>query len=175
MRQNNYSDDDDYDYDYELAQKKKDKIDLEYIDIIGDIEAKLKINNLKYYLGSQKPSQLNDYEYMTWRGLERIFRAFIEKHKLLKDTGKHNPEMYLHNKRLIVFVDRRQTNTNNNTMGDNVWMYEPPKNCKNIPYDAVPEWYVNASKTCLLPNMEYGDGKQAENEGMIDENENENE
>eukprot|EP01084_Bolivina_argentea_P163711 284758_1 len=59
-------------------------------------------------------------------------------------------------------------------MVDNVWMYEPPKNCKNIPYDAVPEWYVNASKTCLLPNMEYGDGKQAEKgNAEIEDDENE--
>eukprot|EP00483_Globobulimina_turgida_P007920 UN07936 len=41
-------------------------------------------------------------------------------------------------------------------------MYEPPIDCRNIPHDVVPEWYINASRTSLLPNMEYGDGKEAE-------------
>eukprot|EP00483_Globobulimina_turgida_P007897 UN07913 len=41
-------------------------------------------------------------------------------------------------------------------------MYEPPTNCRNIPRDVVPEWYINASRTCILPNMDYGDGRDAE-------------
>eukprot|EP00483_Globobulimina_turgida_P006277 UN06287 len=47
-------------------------------------------------------------------------------------------------------------------------MYEPPANCRKIPHDVVPEWYINASRTSLLPDLEYGDGSQAEkadNEG----------
>lgn len=37
-----------------------------------------------------------------------------------------------------------------------------PKNCRDIPRDPVPEWGLNASKTCLLPDLKYGDGKAAE-------------
>ena len=32
-----------------------------------------------------------------------------------------------------------------------MWFYEPPKNCREIPSDAVGEWYLDASRTCLLP------------------------
>ena len=52
---------------------------------------------------------------------------------------------------------------------DPVYLYEPPLNCRHIPNDAVPEWYHNSSRTCLLPNMAYGDGLEAER-GPIKEN-----
>eukprot|EP00483_Globobulimina_turgida_P009741 UN09760 len=40
-------------------------------------------------------------------------------------------------------------------------MYEPPKNCQNIPDDPVPEWGISSSRTRLLPDMDYGDGSDA--------------
>ena len=41
-------------------------------------------------------------------------------------------------------------------------MYEPPANCRDIPSDAVPEWSLNASRTCLLPDTDYGNGSAAD-------------
>merc|ERR1712129_159561 len=51
---------------------------------------------------------------------------------------------------------------------DDVFVYAPPSNCRNIPSDAVPEWHIGASRTCLLPDLEYGDGRDAEC-GVADE------
>merc|ERR1712154_686640 len=63
---------------------------------------------------------------------------------------------YPHQQRFISLVDQR-------TFGDDsVYIYQPPSNCRYIPNDAVSEWYSNSTITCLLPNMEYGDGKEAE-------------
>ena len=34
-------------------------------------------------------------------------------------------------------------------------MYNPPINARDIPTDYLPEWFINASRTCLIPNMDY--------------------
>ena len=34
-------------------------------------------------------------------------------------------------------------------------------NCRTIPKDYLPEWFISASKTCLLPNLYYN-GQKAE-------------
>merc|ERR1712154_699951 len=72
--------------------------------------------------------------------------------------------LYLHRKRLIILLDRRkasggeQYGKNDGGEGDDLWMYEPPKNCRDIPRDVVPDWHLAASKTSLLPDVQYGDG-----------------
>ena len=43
-------------------------------------------------------------------------------------------------------------------MKDKVFMYEPPEIARNIPNNALPEWYIGASKLCLLPDLKFGDG-----------------
>ena len=32
-------------------------------------------------------------------------------------------------------------------------------NCRSIPKDYLPEWFISASKTCLLPNLYYNGDK----------------
>ena len=39
-------------------------------------------------------------------------------------------------------------------------MYEPPDIARNIPSNALSEWYIGASKVCLLPDLNFGDGSQ---------------
>ena len=39
---------------------------------------------------------------------------------------------------------------------DDVYMYEPPKDANFIPENALPEWYHEAARKCLLPDLEYG-------------------
>merc|ERR1712130_199145 len=51
--------------------------------------------------------------------------------------------------RVISFIDRRDK-----TKKDSIFTYVPPINCRNIPNNAVDEWYLNSSKTCLLPGDE---------------------
>ena len=43
-------------------------------------------------------------------------------------------------------------------------MYEPPENARIIPNNAVPEWYIGASRMCLLPDMKYGAENEEEDE-----------
>ena len=36
-----------------------------------------------------------------------------------------------------------------------IYMFEPPSNCRDIPKNALGEWYLNSSRICLLPDVEY--------------------
>ena len=158
-----------------------------WIGIVGDIEKKLNKNNLKFIhkrLFPDFPLQLlmtgfirpymkvvvtdilricklfygnDDYLYPMLSRFDKMYKEFKEQHKI-KDT---NDNLYLHNQRMIILIDRRHLSCDDRVT-DHLWMYEPPSNCRNIPVDPVPEWYISASKTCLLPNMNYGDGKEAE-------------
>eukprot|EP00488_Nonionellina_sp_1-RS-2012_P001078 TRINITY_DN1719_c0_g1_i1.p1 TRINITY_DN1719_c0_g1~~TRINITY_DN1719_c0_g1_i1.p1 ORF type:complete len:140 (+),score=31.56 TRINITY_DN1719_c0_g1_i1:545-964(+) len=38
-------------------------------------------------------------------------------------------------------------------------MFEPPSSCSEIPHHHVPEWYLNASKTCIIPTVNVNDNK----------------
>ena len=42
-----------------------------------------------------------------------------------------------------------------------MYLYEPPKGvfARDIPNDELPEWYISASRTCLLPSVEYNEDK----------------
>merc|ERR1712129_633710 len=75
-----------------------------------------------------------------------LYNAFREKHKPQQTATKE----YVQGKRFVLMVDRRKYEVNGKAK-DRVWFYEPPKNCRDIPSDAVSEWYLNAARTCLLP------------------------
>eukprot|EP01084_Bolivina_argentea_P079281 143822_1 len=157
------SDDEDEDPDDE--EVKKQATAYKYENIIGDIENKLTRNKLKHVMTQFQPQYMTDFEYVDRRPLSVLYRQFLNQYGLDKDSGGAAPQIYLHRKRLIVFVDRRhQMDQNSDVVQDTVWMCEPPPNCREIPHDAVPEWYMNASNTCLLPNMDYGDGLEAQKE-----------
>eukprot|EP01084_Bolivina_argentea_P078947 143275_1 len=131
-------DDDDDDDDIDEDYKSYDYMD---VDCIGNIKDKLIKNGLNFILNK------NDGMITSNSGIFlNIYREFKMSNKLQDD--------YIHNKRLIALIDRRMS-TRNNGSDDDIWMYEPPCNCQTIPNNAVPEFYMNSSKMCLLPNMKY--------------------
>merc|ERR1712228_788404 len=90
----------------------------------------------------------------------RIYGEPLEMLKKKLDKNEFDePQNYPHKSRMIGLIDRRGENVQYPIP---IYMYVPPKNCRNIPNDAVDEWYLSSSRTCLLPNMEYGKGKNAE-------------
>lgn len=135
--QDNNDDDDDEDNNDDEKQ--------DYVDYIGDIGAKLGNNKLK---NTKK-------EIAAKAGMDRVFddlyKDFLAQNKEQDITDKKS---YLHSKRLIAMVDRRkQAKEVNPELTDDVFMYEPPADSLMVPRDAVPEWFVASSRTCLLPGL----------------------
>ena len=56
-----------------------------------------------------------------------------------------------------MLLDDRRESKDNTEIPDAVWMFEPPskKYTHNIPDEPVCLWGFSASRTCLLPNMNY--------------------
>ena len=108
-----------------------------YVDYVGNIEAKLKNNELKY-----SKNEINAKD-----GMEQmfgdLFQQFLSENKLKSDS-------YLRSKRLISMVDQRNQNN------DTIFMYEPPDEFRDIPSgsDTVPEWFMVSSRQCLLPGLD---------------------
>ena len=136
-------DDDDDDDDNKGSQR--------YVDYVGDIENKLKVNKLRYEEGENAPSD-------DGRSQGRMFANLYK--KLEGEAAKSDTE-YFYRKRLVVMVDRRSSKMDGKA-ADKLWMYEPPANCFEIPEDVVPEWYISSSRTSLLPDTKYGNGRKAE-------------
>eukprot|EP01084_Bolivina_argentea_P078948 143276_1 len=132
---------DNYDIDDVDSPKSVPSVKEEYIDCIGNIKDKLVKNGLNFILRDKNDKMIK---------FSKIYGDFKTKNKL-EDTSEYD---YIHNKRLIAFIDRRMSKRNN-ASDDDIWMYEPPCNCQTIPNNAVPEFYMNSSKMCLLPNMKY--------------------
>jgi len=136
-------DDDESDYDEST-----------YFDVLGDIKGKLDHNKLRY--ASVQVSQQGDNARM----LENLYKAFTAQHK----ERRGDQESFLHRRRMVTFIDRRgkgMANADDDDDGDEksasdkVWLFEPPSDCARIPDNAVPEWFINASRTTLLPHFEY--------------------
>ena len=143
------------------GKKQEDK----WIGFIGDIKEKLEENKLKYITQKIHPSYPNDYVYpnSTPARLNKMYKQFKEENGVIE--GNEDMFMHLHNKRMVVIVDRRHLSTDD-VITDHIWMYEPPSHCRDIPDNAVSEWHISASKTCILPNQDYDEreaemGKQA--------------
>ena len=130
-------DDDDYEDDDDDNDNYDDEDDQKYVDYVGDIESKLKNNKLKY---SKKVVSVDE-------GLNGIFNDLYD-----PLVPKQNNKMqYFQSKRLISIVDRRHQDPK---AKDDIFMFEPPINSRNIPDDAVPEWYWASSRLCLLPGLD---------------------
>lgn len=131
------SDDPDFNED-EKEQKGK------WVDFIGNIEEKLTANKLKYVKQEIPQVKQKEYDYMQVRHYRDALKKFKEKYRddLLRS--------YPHQNRFIVMVDTREE-----ACRDIMYLYEPPSNCRDIPIDAVPEYGLSASRTCLLPNIGY--------------------
>ena len=114
-------------------------------DYVGDIRAKLEENELKF----DTISSTNNFN------VSRLYQQFLKNNKLESVVDGIS---FFHRKRLIIMVDRRDRVNEE----DEVFMYEPPESVQNIPLDAVPEWYINSSRVTILPDMRFGDGKEAQ-------------
>jgi len=118
-----------------------------YIDYVGDILAKLKANELRFERKEAMPGDPT----------RKLFQ------QLLHELSDKKEAAWLHRKRVIALVDRRQFAPRydpKKEAKDTVFMYEPPLIARDIPKDELPEWYIGASKLCILPDMEFGDGSQ---------------
>eukprot|EP01084_Bolivina_argentea_P315300 546214_1 len=92
-------DDDDDDDDDDVGGGGNDNNKGDFVDCVGPIEDKLKKNMLKYKFSVQnlaKRRMFND-----------VYKDFVSEHKLQSTDNKTD---YLHKKRLIIFVDRREKN-----------------------------------------------------------------
>ena len=113
-----------------------------------------------------KANNLNMLKETAYPGTDGIFDVLFEQFtETNQGQNMKDDEPYLRRKRLIAMVDRRKYAKKADESGDDeamedlkdtVFMYDPPENARHIPENAVPEWYLGASKMCLLPDMEYG-------------------
>merc|ERR1719219_2631410 len=106
-------------------------------DYVGDIESRLKEHELPYrVLKDQKSDSKSN---------ENVFDVLYD---------EFGGKLVIPRKRIISFVDCRKRK-------DEIYMFEPPKNCRDIPGDARDEWYLNSTRTCLLPGDDhYNAGKE---------------
>ena len=127
-------------------------------DPIGNIEDKLKTNGLKY---SKYNASKTDPAYPQREFKQKLFNQFQ------KDNGitETNQRSYLKHKRLIALVDQKQNMQKKQSVP--LYMYEPPENSRDIPRNALPEWYFGSSKLCLLPGLN-GSDEESDNIGSHD-------
>merc|ERR1719361_3277486 len=151
-----YDDEDDDDDEEDEDDDDEEK----YFDYVGDIKAKLEKNQLPFVTVDGKPSP----------------RLFDDLYKQYKDANKlgdeKEDEEYLRKRRIVALVDRRphDKGMKDDAKTDPMFMYEPPEcndgkseqSARNIPNDALPEWYVGATKMVLLPDMKFGNGPSYE-------------
>eukprot|EP01084_Bolivina_argentea_P111351 198703_1 len=147
--QSDDSDDDDCDYDSEPN-------DDAYFDCIGDITAKLKAEKLCYFAHRDGEHQQKRAHSMALR-LPYHFQEFKNSVISKKYKGVEFLQ-YPRNKRFVSVIDRRK-NEEEKMSGDELILFEPPDVCNTIPKSAVPEWYFDSSRTCVIPNIGYENGK----------------
>jgi len=128
------------DDDIDEEQKATD----EFVDCVGDIEAKLRANGLRYVVMEIG----NIYEN------RKVFANLRDEFRRKYNLKMENTREWLQGKRFVVMVDRRKYDPRAKKSKDTVWFYEPPKDCRDIPSNAVGEWYLNATRTCLLPPLD---------------------
>eukprot|EP01083_Nonionella_stella_P081982 226150_1 len=126
-----FSDDSSADSDSEDESKEFE------MDHIGDVERRLSANKLPFY-SFQMTRNISE----TAQVLRHVCTAF----NAFKARSHKKEEHYPQRNRFCMFIDRRKKNK-----PDTVTIFDPPQSCCNIPRRHVPEWYFNASKTCIIP------------------------
>ena len=166
------NDDEDEDTDNEPEYEKE-----LFVDYIGDIDSKLKINKIHFQRQQCQPQH---------DGV-RVFKQLLSEYRNEFGANDSDQKSYFHRKRLISMVDRRRNRKRNSLddlasdqidenniskkpnsklpkmpkrEADMVYLYEAPEIAQNIPENALSEWYIGASRLCLLPDMAFGDGTQ---------------
>eukprot|EP01084_Bolivina_argentea_P026865 49949_1 len=109
----------------------------EFYDQFGDIPNKLESNNIPFI---QVPVNHEEDDMKQTRVLATAYEQLVKKVGI---------DWYPMRRRFVTIIDRREVDK------DEITMYEPPRRIRDIPNGAVPEWYLNASKTSILPNTEY--------------------
>ena len=172
---NDEDDDDneeDDDYEEKITEPKEEQSANNDIDYIGDIEKRLKSNDINF-----EHTRLH----VNSGGIEqqRVFTQLLEQYKQNNKCEEEKEKFaYPHKKRIIAFIDRRvsknyTSDQDEEKCKDDIYLYPPPNNCCIIPNDAKSEWYLNSSKTCLLPNSLYGT-KDKESQGIANNDEDDN-
>eukprot|EP01083_Nonionella_stella_P305856 1068636_1 len=131
-------DDEDDDDDDEPPDDEKET-NQKFVDVIGNISKRL--DGIKH-------------EHTEWNeaGATRVFGTMFDAYLKNNDFQVKDDSAleYLHQKRLIVSIDRRASKKQNDK-GDDIWMYEEPD--QGIPDQAVPEAYINSSLGYVLPEI----------------------
>ena len=145
------ADDDDDDAVPDDDQKGYDDDEIEYKDYIGDIEAKLKANKLEYKMLAVGDSVVRSK--MFREGYRGLMEATV-------GTDGTDAD-FLQHQRIISLVDRRDT-SHPPKLTETTFVYKTSDSSKggnprDIPKDAVPEWYMASSAMSVLPDMHYGD------------------
>eukprot|EP01084_Bolivina_argentea_P300952 519051_1 len=171
------SDDDDDDIESEkLTDEKKKDDSWKYIDRVKDIKDKLKHNKIPYLsnseieaepLGNASISTLSvDQSHMSNAGAASRIKHQFNQFKQFKMNHKYRGDelyQYPRNKRIVVVVDRREPLDDNAKKyiaeQDEIIIFEPPEDCSTIPHNKnikhVPEWFMESSQTCTIPNIGY--------------------
>ena len=141
-----------------MEQKESDDPNI-YEDYVGDIKTKLEKNKLRFEYMAVTDSQQMSKDEKAYRVINQTYQALK---KRSDNEQKQQNDVYPYRKRYCSLVDRRESRSDIDK-DDDVFTYECPefKNnyTRDIPDNEVPEWYISASKTCLLPNMEYIENK----------------
>ena len=159
-------DEDDDDDEYTNYQKAAFSPSIGEIKPVGSIERKLIANELRY-------TTLNSRSWYSYDYKSALLEFLI---KLQSQYDSDGCDESLTQNRLVFMVDRRRQAKDDEIHNDQIYLFEPPMNCRTKPSNAVPEWglsifntnynrYVliynyiitgfNASMTSILPNETY--------------------
>eukprot|EP01084_Bolivina_argentea_P181554 313538_1 len=138
------SDDSDYSDIYSEDEVENDNFNK----YLQNIEEKL-THNTCTYVATNIDAKNNISSVLT-----NTFGKFVAE---LNNKYQKNMIHYPKQKRFCTVCDRQYLQ---NCMKDSIIMFEPPDDCNTIPFEHVPEWYFNASKTCIVPSMKYNNGNR---------------
>ena len=128
--------------------------DQNYVDYIGNIEEKLKNNEMKNAKKEIAAKNAGIRDGMG-RVFDDLYKQYLEENP---DENAKDKWSYLQSKRLVTMIDRRhqdkKTTKENPELKDSIFMYEPPADSRIVPTNAVPEWFVASSRQCLLPGLD---------------------
>eukprot|EP01084_Bolivina_argentea_P230362 388594_1 len=165
------------DYDDDDGKKQEEKVDDnsdnsddsddnkqydEFVDVVGDIKAQLEQNDVKYAFSQYNPDDSHP--------VAREFGSLQEDYRK-SNSSEENKQTFVHRKRFVFFVDRRKSGGKmkyklKKLSMDDIWLYEPP-NAADIPHNAVSEWSIYASRSCILPKQKSSIGSLMKCKGSL--------
>jgi len=149
------------DDDDDPNDKDESKEDDQYVDYIGQIEDKLKANELANSKMKKPAEQARD----------GVGRVFLDLYKQFLQENERQPQddnnfSNLHRRRMVAMVDRRAQNEQSD---DPIFLYDPPEDALTVPQQPVPEWFVTSSRMSLLPDLKYGMDKKEDDDEDADD------